>query len=195
MSKWISNSRAFLYSNDPNILLTPNDRKPQLQRVLGANWDSKKDCFFIDNKKLVKILHIGVATQRALLQYTASLFDPFSRVASMALRIRKVLQSVWSPGVKWDTPLGVNKLPVIKIWLDEIECFEIISLPRNFDQENHSSIQLNTFCDVSEFDLAAVFYLRIAYNGFNTLKFVIGKARLAPVKRITITNIELQTAM
>ena len=114
----------------------------------------------------------------------------------MAVRIRKVLQSVWSPGVKWDTPLSVNKLPVIKIWLDEIESFEIISLPRNFDQENHSSIQLNTFCNVSEFDLAAVFfYLRIAYNGLNTLKFVIGKARFAPMKPITITNIELQAAV
>ena len=113
----------------------------------------------------------------------------------MAVRIRKVLQSVWSPGVKWDTPLNVNKLPVIKIWLDEIESFEIISLLRNFDQENHSSIQPNTFCDVSEFDLAAVFYLRIAYNGLNTLKFVIGKARFNPMKPITITNIELQVTV
>ena len=58
-----------------------------------------------------------------------------------------------------------------------------------------TDIQLHVFSDASDLALASVAYLRIAYNN-NTvdLKFVMGKARVSPIKRITIPNLELQAA-
>ena len=197
LNEWNSNSKPFLDSIDPNILVSPNDPTPKHQRVLGVHWNTNTDCYFIDNKKFVKILRIGIATQRKLLKYTASLFDPLGIVAPLTIRIRKVLQSVWSQGVKWDTPLDTDKLPDFKLWVDEMENFETVSFQRNFfDKENPASIQLHTFCDASEFALAAVCYLRIVYSdGSTSLKFIIGKTRVAPMKRVTIPNLELQAAV
>ena len=58
-----------------------------------------------------------------------------------------------------------------------------------------TDIQLHVFSDASDFALASVAYLRIAYN-YNTvdIKFVMGKARVSPIKRMTISNLELQAA-
>ena len=36
----------------------------------------------------------------------------------MTICIRKIRQSVWCQGVNWDTPLDVNKIPNLEIWLD-----------------------------------------------------------------------------
>ncbi|XP_063728597.1 uncharacterized protein LOC134856162 [Symsagittifera roscoffensis] len=54
LNKWNSNSKPFLDSIDPNILVSPNDPTPKHQRVLGVHWNTNTDCYFIDNKKFVK---------------------------------------------------------------------------------------------------------------------------------------------
>ena len=62
---------------------------------------------------------------------------------------------------------------------------------RNEDTGN----QLHVFSDASELALASVAYLRTRYDDDTTeLKFVIGKARVAPINRMTIPNLELQAA-
>ncbi|XP_075252273.1 uncharacterized protein LOC142344459 [Convolutriloba macropyga] len=72
-----------------------------------------------------------------------------------------------------------------------------VHLPRKlFNEIPISLIELHTFTDASELVLSAVSYLRIEHIGESvSVAFVIGKARVAPLKRMTIPNLELRAAV
>ena len=79
----------------------------------------------------------------------------------------------------------------------ELSSIQDVHLPRKlFNEIPISSIELHTFTDASELALSAVSYLRIEHIDESvSVAFVIGKARVAPIKRITIPNLELQAAV
>ena len=59
-----------------------------------------------------------------------------------------------------------------------------------------SSIELHTFTDASEYALSAVSYMRFEYSDRSiSVKYIMGRARAAPIKRMTIPNLELQAAV
>ena len=75
--------------------------------------------------------------------------------------------------------------------------FQDVHLPRKLLNETPiSSIELHTFTDASELALSADSYLRIEHIDESvSVAFVIGKARVAPIKRMMIPNLELQAAV
>ena len=79
----------------------------------------------------------------------------------------------------------------------ELSSFQDVHLPRKlFNEIPISLIELHTFTDASELVLSAVSYLRIEHIGESvSVAFVIGKARVAPLKRMTIPNLELRAAV
>ena len=80
---------------------------------------------------------------------------------------------------------------------NELSFFQDVHFPRKLLNETPiSSIELHTFTDASELTLSAVSYLRIEQIDESvSVAFVIGKARVAPIKRMTIPNLELQAAV
>ena len=79
-----------------------------------------------------------------------------------------------------------------KTWLDDKE--DRPTLPLKFRRV--ISIQLHLFADASERGYGAVCYLRLV-NEFGDIHvaFVIGKARLAPLKVVTVPRLGLSAAV
>ena len=79
----------------------------------------------------------------------------------------------------------------------ELSFFQDVHLPRKLlNKITISSIELHTFTDASELALSGVCYLRIEHIDESvSVAFVIGKARVAPIKRMTIPNLELQALL
>ena len=94
LTKWSSNSRNFLKGlnselraagADPDNSLTP-------QRVLGMPWDPEKDVYFIPLDSYQNVKDIQTPTQRSLLKFTSSIFDPLGLTAPLTIRLRICMQ-------------------------------------------------------------------------------------------------------
>ncbi|XP_075250799.1 uncharacterized protein LOC142343002 [Convolutriloba macropyga] len=197
LTKWNSNSQQVLDLLNPDIRLNPETSAPQSQKVLGLPWFPEADTFVIEQKLFHKIKLDEKTSQRKLLRFVASIFDPLGIIAPFTIRFRNVLQAAWNHGPKWDKPLQIDENSDFENLKKELSSFKDVHLPRKLLNEIPiSSIELHTFTDASELALSAVSYLRIEHIDESvSVAFVIGKARVAPIKRMTIPNLELQAAV
>ncbi|XP_075256011.1 uncharacterized protein LOC142348522 [Convolutriloba macropyga] len=197
LTEWNSNSQQVLDLLNPDIRLNPETSAPQCQKVLGLPWFPEADKFVIEQKLFHKIKLDEKTSQRKLLRFVASIFDPLGIIAPFTIRFRKVLQAAWNHGPKWDKPLQLDENSDFENLRKELSSFKDVHLPRKLLNEIPiSSIELHTFTDASELALSAVSYIRIEHIDESvSVAFVIGKARVAPIKRMTIPNLELQAAV
>ncbi|XP_075241673.1 uncharacterized protein LOC142336649 [Convolutriloba macropyga] len=197
LTKWNSNSHQVLDQLNPDIRLNPETFAPQSQKVLDLPWFPEADTFVIERKLFHKIKLDEKTSQRKLLRFVASIFDPIGIIATFTIRFRKVLQGAWNHGPKWDKPLQLDENSDFEILKKELSSFQDVHLPRKLLNEIPISlIELHTFTDASELALSAVSYLRIEHIDESvSVAFVIAKARVAPIKRMTIHNLELQAAV
>ena len=144
-----------------------------------------------------KIQITGNVTRRVLLKLAASLFDPLGFIAPLTIRLRKLLQATWNHGPKWDKPILLDNIQDFSKLREENPAFKDVEIPRNyFLDKTINSIELHTFTDASEYALSAVSYMRIKYSDRSiSVKYVMGKARVTPIKWMTIPNLELQAAV
>ena len=199
LTKWTSNSQKFLTTVNENPLENSDSltkRERPLERVLGVKWKPDTDVFLLEAKKFHAIDKKDL-TQRKLLKFASSIFDPLGITMPLTIRLRQSLQLAWSNGPQWDKPLNMEHLTDLNDWIEKRSQFNDICLPRIYFKPETKILktQLHVFSDASELALASVAYLRIRYDDDTTeLKFVIGKARVAPNSRMTIPNLELQVA-
>ncbi|XP_075253227.1 uncharacterized protein LOC142345029 [Convolutriloba macropyga] len=198
LTKRNSNSQQVLLDLlNPDIRLNLETSAPQSQEVLGLPWFPEADTFVIEQKLFHKIKHDEKTSQRKLLRFVASIFDPLGIIAPFTIRFRKVLQAAWNHGPKWDKPLQLDENSDFENLKKELSSFKDVHLPRKLLKEIPiSSIELHTFTDASELALSVVSYLQIEHIDESvSVAFLIGKARVAPKKRMTIPNLELQAAV
>ena len=203
LTKWNSNSAAFLQqvSRDQLLLLNTNEASPQIQKVLGLPWNAKTDTYVIEKNFFKKFpLDNTMVTQRKLLRFYSTaprFYSPLGFIAPLTIRVRKSLQAAWNHGPKWDKPLDLNEFSDLTQLQNELREFREISIPRClFINKAIKETALHTFSDASEYSLSAVSYLRVEYVDETVqVKFIMGKARVAPIKRMTIPNLELQAAV
>ena len=100
LTKWNSNSSEFLETVEPGIRLDPSKVQPQIQKVLGLPWNPITDCYVIETKLLRKNKINEDITQRKLLRFVTSLFDPLGFIAPLTIRRRKDLQAAGNQGPK-----------------------------------------------------------------------------------------------
>ena len=161
LTKWNSNSQQVPDLLNPDIRLNQETSAPQSQKVLGLPWFPEADTLVIEQKLFHKIKLDEKTSQRKLLP-------------------------------KWDKPLQLDENSDFGNLKKELLSFKDVHLPRKLLNEIPiSSIELHTFTDAPELELSAVSYLRIEHIDESvSVAFVIGKARVAPKKRMTIPNLE-----
>jgi len=107
------------------------------------------------------------------------------------------MQDVWRSGVGWnDEPVG-EYVQKWSAWTSQLPALEAITIPRPYSKQMRErvNIQLHVFCDASEQAYASVAYLRVQTNNSVDISFVMGKARMAPLKPISIPRLELMAAV
>ena len=204
LTKFVSNVPNLSNRLDPKIELdTKTDEKflaaeDENSHVLGLKWNHRFDTLFVSRGTSPDLNR--PVTQRVLISLVSAVYDPIELVAPYTVIARLLLKVIWRlSGQQWD-----NNLPdeICRNFLDcakELPTLSTITIPRCYLQGNTESVELHIFGDSSQNAFSAVAYLRAKVSnskGITTeLAFVFGKARVAPMKALTIPKLELQAAL
>ena len=198
LTKWVSNSAEVLRQIDVVERAHPDPEAytddMHQERALGCVWFPSRDVLGIPSQICVTSL-----TKRGLLQGVASIFDPLGIVSPFTLKAKLLIQRLWALKYAWDDQLTGDELEECEHWLSQAKHLREVLIPRCFkgllECELYRS-ELHVFCDASENGFAAVAYIRIiSAQGKQTSSFAMSRARLAPLKQLTIVRLELQAAV
>ena len=199
LNKWISNSRSLLLSIPEQILaqeikdLDLNQDALPNERALGVQWSIQSDAFVFKIHLQDKPL-----TRRGILSMVSSIYDPLGMLAPVILSAKQILQELCGLRLAWDDPIPGNLHRRWLSWLTDLSQLEKFKVRRCLLPENFgtlTSAQLHHFSDASESGYGTVSYLRLQDDEHKVhCAFVMGKARVVPLKPITIPRLELTAA-
>lgn len=195
LRKWVSNNEQLLSDLPRQDCLTGavslDNSEPSTLKVLGLKWDPVIDAFFFEIKPSDR-----PCTKRSILSELARVFDPLGFLSPITIQIKSYIQKLWILGIGWDqTPPD----EVIRTWTtykDQLPQLTDLRIPRKLTCSESVSCELHGFCDSSEVAYGAVIYLRITdKDGAAHVYLVCSKARVAPLKRISLPRLELCAAV
>ena len=96
LTKWNSNSDVFLKNVANENHSKPDLPSPQHQKILGLPWNASTDEYIIDKRLFKRLPDDQFTTQRKLLKFVASIVDPPGVIATLTIRVRKILQTAWN---------------------------------------------------------------------------------------------------
>ncbi|XP_077982843.1 uncharacterized protein LOC144437710 [Glandiceps talaboti] len=197
LTKWISTSKAVNNSipveeRAKTLLYDLDQHDQQIERALGVVWSVDTDTFgFKINLK------DGPYTRRGILSKISTIFDPLGIAAPFVLPARILLQSLCKQNIGWDEPIGGDDLKKWRQWVEDIPYIEQLTVPRSLQPRGVqiTSCQLHMFSDASDKGYGIAAFTRLSDNrGQVHCNLLMGKARVAPLKRITIPRMELTAA-
>ena len=198
LTKWTSNYSRVLQA------IPKEERATQLQnyeiqsntsqRVLGVNWNLEEDEFVFDVSLPKKPF-----TRRGLLSAVSSLFDPLGLVAPITLAPKLILQDLCRKKHDWDDHLDSTDVERWNCWLHDLSNLSRLRVTRCFKPNNFGRVtqyEIHLFSDASLRCYGSCCYLRmINSHGRIHCSFIVGKARVAPIKAVSIPKLKLTAAV
>ena len=111
-----------------------------------------------------------------------------------------LFQQLWKIGLNRDDSIPMELEKQFKSWLEDISVLKQWRIPRKYTCEKWSQVRdmkLDVFCDASELAYGVVVYLKTSVNNEQdeASPLVISKARVAPLKKLTVPRLELMGAL
>ena len=165
-------------------------------KILGLKWIRLSDSFSYEGVSVPANL---TPTKRVILSFLARLFDPLGFLTPFLILCKILLQEIWQLGLDWDMEIPSELSRKFVRWVGGLKAIRDWQIPRCYSQDGWSSLvgfELHVFGDASEKGYAAVVYLQVLRSdGTYDVSFVFSKARVAPLKRLTIPRLELLGAL
>lgn len=156
-------------------------------------WCVESDCF-----QFIIELQDRPLTPRGILSTVGSIYDPNGYLAPVPLKGKQILQCMCCKKLDWDDPVS-DDLRVLweKLHQDTL-LVEKLKIQQCFKPEDFGVvklIELHYFSDASSEAYGQCSHIRLT-NGDDKVhcSIVIGKARVTPLKQITIPKLELMAA-
>ena len=155
-------------------------------KILGMGWDLREDVMHL----MGKLSSPTNITKREILRCISQLFDPLGYVLPVTIRSRIFLQDIWRTHVEWDDILPAEFVDLWEdLYSDLRDCFDI-RFPRQLHFEAED-LSLHLFSDASNKAYGCVAYVVSP----NSSSIVSAKARVAPLKNLTVPRLELTAAL
>ncbi|XP_039280373.1 uncharacterized protein LOC120350555 isoform X2 [Nilaparvata lugens] len=200
LRKWMSNSPELLNSLPSNLLETSivkpiSDPDNGITKALGLLWNSNSDSLSICSN-IDKISEKTSFTKREFLSVIASTFDPLGIISPIIILPKILFQNLWLAKIDWDDSLPNDMLLKWLQIIQELSKISSISIPRCVVSKDQCSIvELHGFSDSSATAYGACVYVRTIQNNVVQTHLLCGKSRVAPLKPVSIPNLELCGAL
>ncbi len=198
LRKWRSNSTEFI-ETIPDHLVETSDLNIQdplnSSKTLGIHWNVNSDQFHISVPS--PLLQDETPTKRVVASTVAKVFDILGLFSPVIIQGKILLQKLWTLKLDWDTPLPEDISNLWKEWTLHLHHLSAHPVDRRLIPLNLPILnqQLHGFSDASNSAYGAVIYLRTVYsNSEVTITLVTSKARVTPLKPVTIPRLELSAA-
>lgn len=168
------------------------DKLP-LERALGVQWLVETDTL-----QFKVTLQEKPLTRRGILSMVSSIYDPLGILSPVILPAKQILQELCRTKYEWDDRIPETLRHQWNLWLGSLQNLNDFQVercikPLNFGEV--TSAQLHHFADASELGFGTVAYLLMEnHRGNQHCAFAMGKARVAPVKSVTVPRLELTAA-
>jgi len=196
LRKWASNCNEFLDSIDPDLRLSHaslNIDSDDTVKTLGILWHPASDTFFFE---VNPSSHEGNLTKRTLLSKISKIFDPLGWLSPITIQYKLIMQKLWKHQLQWDEKVPPDIASEWKKLTETMPFVKDIKIPRFLLADSNNQFQLHGFSDSSEKAYSAVIYCRsVSDDEKITVRLIISKTRVAPLKTISLPRLELCGAL
>jgi hypothetical protein len=131
------------------------------------------------------------------------MFDPLGLLNPFVMLVKILFQNIWKLGLQWDAVLPDDISSQFRQWLQGLEMLKTWRLARSYfvgcKWKELEGLEIHIFCDASEKGYGACVYLRNPIDASNCTAYrvalVMSRARVAPIKRVTLPCLELLGAL
>jgi hypothetical protein len=160
--------------------------------LLGLSWCPTEDALLLRAGEKTNI-KVNEVTKRMMLAKIARIFDPLGLASPVIIRGKIYFQRLWKIGTSWDEPIIDNLAYEFRNYLDDVADLSDLPIRRSYGEGR--LINLVGFSDASEKAYCMSVYTRtLDKNGIITTTLIAAKTRVAPMKKLTIPQLELQAA-
>ncbi|XP_055604683.1 uncharacterized protein LOC129752918 [Uranotaenia lowii] len=175
----------------------------QYERVLGMTWYPSEDSFgFSVNvpTDLQKVISGSIyPTKRSILRVVMSLFDPLGLISNYVIHGKTLLQDIWRAKIAWDEPIPNELESKWKRWIELLKEIPSLRFARcyfpNYQPTSLQTLQVHVFVDASETAFACAIYFRMVDHHKPRVALVTAKAKVTPLKPLSIPRAELEAAL
>ncbi|XP_035228702.1 uncharacterized protein LOC118200839 [Stegodyphus dumicola] len=186
LHKWCSNHAELAEDHTYSF---PNEEE---STTLGVPWRSRRDCFCFR----VKIDKDIVVTKRQMLCTIARLFDPIGLLGPIISKAKIFLQRLWLLKLNWNEPFPKKEADEWKKFSTELKVLSKTEIERFILTAEVDYVELHGFADASEVAYVATIYCKSrSRDGEVKTRLVTSKSRVLPIKRVTISRLELCAAV
>ncbi|XP_062714236.1 uncharacterized protein LOC134291009 [Aedes albopictus] len=200
LRNWLSNSKEVLArvgetdtATEKNLQL---DNGNSTERVLGMFWKPEEDVFTFSTTLALETDH---PTKRQALRVVMSPFDPVGLLCFFLIHGKILIQELWRSKTDWDQQIPEQLKELWMRWTSRFEQLDEVRVPRCYfplrAQNEINNLQLHVFVDASEEAYACVAYFRAEFADTVEIAVVGGKAKVAPLKAMSIPRLELMAAV
>ena len=182
LKQWVSNFDKLNLISQNNYDYICETKKV---KILGMLWEPTVDTLHF--KFTPKLTRNG--TKRTILQMIASVYDPLGFLLPVTIKGRIFMQSLWKLKIGWDDNLPCEINEEWNRLREEIINTLNFSIPRMVNFSN--SVILHSFSDASSKAYGATIYMVSS----TVSCLLISKAKVSPIKTLTIPQLELTAAV
>ncbi|GFV12674.1 integrase catalytic domain-containing protein [Trichonephila clavipes] len=135
LRKWRSNSKQLNLLWQQEGVKTESSETSAIDlrpptKVLGLAWDPENDLIYFDPKNLLKFMSRRGESKRFILSVVGRIFDPIGILGPFVIKLKCLLQELWTLGVEWDSELPPKLRHKWQQWSSEAEGLTEIKIPR-----------------------------------------------------------------